>query len=469
VRRGVRKGAALIITIAGLAFSGPLWAQTVHIETRTIGRGTQFKRSDFSVEAERLFTQTMSVWGWNVLPPVPGDVDVHIGLRYLNDFGIQAEDRDDPFVQTQRSRFVLDVGELRYSPFESLSLMGGRQWVPSALGMRDIDGGRLRWTPDLGDGVGANIDLHAGREVASSWATIDPDAWDVQGLPLDVDGRGAGGLRWGGSAGIGFDRASLDVAYQRRDFTEEDGERRVGDERVGAGLHGNPFRTLAVSSSASYHLLLEDVDRAELDLAWRAPWADAVLSGGIEHRRPWFDSSSIFNVFGARPWDGAHLTYQHPLPEIRTSIEARSWARAYDADFDLGNLGAGPEDARAVGAGVGHQTKFRAFGRSFQWRTFGSVQTSEDLKQGGQQWLGDVRFRFAPIRRKLFLTGRFLGLRAVPGATSPWDEGGAFTAVIAADVPVSFGEFNLTIEGTSSTFYGPNTNAYASFVSDLWL
>lgn len=460
--------AALIITTLGLV-APDVAAQTVRVQTRTIGKGTQFRRGDFTVEAQRLFTQTVSVWAWDVVPPAPGSLDLHVGLRYLNDFAIPIADRDDPFVQTDRSRFMLDVGELRYRPLDSVLVVAGRQWVPSTLGVRDIDGGRVRWTPDLGDGIEGHVDLHAGREVSSAWATIDPDAWDVQGLPIDTEGRGVGGLRWGAATGIDLGRAALDVAYQRRDFRDDEtGERRTGDERIGAGLHGNPVRTVAVSSSASYHLLLEDVDRAELDVAWRAPWSDAVLSGGVEHRRPWFDSSSIFNVFGARPWDGAHVTYQHPIPAVKTSFEARAWGRAYDADFDLGNLGAGPDDARAVGAGLGHHTRFRAFGRTFDWRTYGSFQTSEDLAQGGQQWLGDMRFRFAPIRRTLYLTGRFLGLRSVPGATSPWDAGAAFTAAVAADAPVSFGTFNLTVERTGSSFFGPVTNAYASFVSELW-
>ena len=165
---------------------------------------------------------------------------------------------------------------------------------------------------------------------------------------VQQDGGAPGGLRVGGTVGLAWSDAALDVSWQRSARTV-DGISVTDDARIGAALSGNVSRRVVLSSQASYHLLFEDVDRAALDLAWRAPWAEAVLSGGIEHRQPWFDASSIFNVFGARPFEGAHLVYQHPLGALRTSLEVRTWGRVYDGDLDLSNFGGGVADARADG------------------------------------------------------------------------------------------------------------------------
>ena len=64
-------------------------------------------------------------------------------------------------------------------------------------------------------------------------------------------------------------------------------------------------------------------------------------SAGIEHRLPWFDAASIFNVFGARPFEGAYTTWQIPVASLRTSLEVRGWGRAYDANLELADLGGG--------------------------------------------------------------------------------------------------------------------------------
>lgn len=459
----------LIACLLTLLCVSPIYAQTVRIQTRTLGKGTQFRRADLSVGAQRLFTQSLSLWAWDAAPGFIGTLDVHVGARYLNDFGITAQDEGNPFVETERSRFLLDVAELRWRPIESVRLTLGRQWIASSLGVRDVDGAHLRWTPDLGNDVDGRIEGFAGWAVQSGYGTLNSDAWDVQGLPVPIDGSAPGGRRYGFSTGLSFDDAAFDVSWQRRDGLAEDGSRYVGEERIGAAASGSVVRRVALSAAASYHLLLLDVDRADLNLAWREPWGGTVLSGGLEHRQPWFDSSSIFNVFGARPFSGTYVTYQVPVAPLRTSFEARTWARAYDGNLNLGDLGGGPNDARAYGAGFGHDTRFAAFGRNWRWRSYGSWQSSEDHAQGGTQWLGDTRFRVPALRDTLILEGRFLGLRSIPGATSLWGPGGALTAVITAEVPTTFGTFSVAVEGQSSAFYGGNTNAYASFESELWL
>ncbi len=445
-------------------------AQTVRVRTETLGRGTQLRRSDLTRDAERTFSQSVSVWGWNAVPVLPGTLDVHASARYLDDFGVAAEDRRNPFVETEISRFIVDIAQVRYQPIAAATLTMGRQWMPSALGMRDIDGARLRLTPTLAPDVGAWVDGFAGREVASGWATIASDSWDVQGLPIDAQGASPGGLRVGGDAGLRVGGATLDLAWQRRtEPADAEGNRAVGDERIGAGISGNVHRRVAISSSASYHTQLDAVDRADLHVSWREPLVHSVLSLGIEHRLPWFDAASIFNVFGARPYEGAYATWQLPVAPLRTTFEARGWGRAYDANLDLTDLGGGEDDARALGGGAGHDTRFRGFGRQWTWRSFASAQTSVDRNQGGAQWLLDSALRFPAVRDALIIESRFLGLWSEPGRTSSVAPGGAFTALFGIVVPATFGELRVQLEGQSSDFYGPNLNAYASFSSELWL
>ena len=337
--------------------------------------------------------------------------------------------------------------------------------------MRDVDGVRVRLEPRLSHGVNGIVDAFAGRDVHSGYATLNSDAWDVQGIPVQQDGGAPGGLRVGGTVGLAWSDAALDVSWQRSARTV-DGISVTDDARIGAALSGNVSRRVVLSSQASYHLLFEDVDRAALDLAWRAPWAEAVLSGGIEHRQPWFDASSIFNVFGARPFEGAHLVYQHPLGALRTSLEVRTWGRVYDGDLDLSNFGGGVADARAVGAAVGHTTTFDGFGLPFRWQSLASYQTSpagdDGSAQGGDQWIGDTRFRFPVISRRVFLTGRFIGAWAGAAPGSQKTDGAAFTTVVTGEVPVSFGRFMLSVDGTRSTWFDPNVNAWASFASEFW-
>ena len=468
-RRGARASVALTAVALALAWPATGAAQTVRAQTLTLGKGTQFRRGDFSIEAQRQFTQGLAVWAWNAAPGLPGTTDLHVAARYENDFGIRAEDFGDPAVEIERSRFLLDIANARYRPVDAIHLTLGRQWVLSSLGVRDVDGIRLRVEPELAPGLDAHVDAFAGFEVASGHETINSDAWDVQGLPIDPAGASPGGRRFGGAAGLTWVDAAFELAWQRSQRGDEE-SREVGDERVGAAIRGNVSRRLVLSSQAAYNLVLEDVDRAVLDLAWRAPWSEAVVSGGIEHRQPWFDASSIFNVFGARPFEGAHLVYQHPVRIIATTFEARGWARAYDGNLDLADFGAGEGDSRAFGGAVGHDTRFRAFGVPFEWRTFGSVQSTVEGGQGGEQWVGDVRFRFPAIPRRLFMTGRALGLVVQPGSTASRTEGGsAVTGAVTAELPVTFGTFSVTVDGTRSSFFVPNLNAWASFGTELWL
>lgn len=461
----------VILVLLGVCCSADAFAQTVRVRTTTIGRGTHFRRSDLSREAERFFSQSVSIWGWDALPLAPGVVDVQASARYIDDFGVRVEDRGNPFVETERSRFILDIAQVRYRPVPQVTLVGGRQWVPSALGMRDIDGGRLRLQAGLGGGARTWADGFIGREVASGWATINSDAWDVQGLPIDEHGAAPGGLRLGGDVGLDIDGGKLSVAWQRR--TEPAAEGRVGDERIGVAISGNVHRLVTVSSSASYHLWLGAVDRADLHVAWKDPWLESVLSAGIEHRRPWFDASSIFNVFGARPFEGAYLTWQLPVAAVSTTFEARGWGRAYDANLDLTDLGGGEDDARALGAGVGHTTRLRVLDRAWRWRSYFSTQSSVDGAQGGTQWLADTGASVPVVRDALTLEGRVLAMWVSPGEASSWRagwrNGGALTGVMGMLVPTSFGDFRLQVEGQSSAFYGANLNAYASFVTELWL
>ena len=440
-----------------------LAAQTVHVRTDTVARGTQMRRGDLSRDASRFFSQSLAVWAFDTAPFLPGDVDAAAQVRYFDDFGVAARDRSDVRVQMNRSRFVLDQAYIRYRPVRAIRLTGGRLWAPSALGVRDIDGVRLGAHLPLAAEIDASVEGYVGREVSNGWGSISSSAWDVQGLPIDDVGRSQGGLRVGGNGALGVGDARIEAAWERRSHADD-----VGDERLGVALSGNVHSRLAVSAAASYHALLDFVDRGTAQLAWREPWFESQLTVGVEHRRPWFDSSSIFNVFGARPHDGAFAVWQRGFDSIDTRFELRGWGRAYDGNFDLSDLGGGTDDARAVGGGAGHSTHFHAFGRQWRWRSFGSVQTSAQRQQGGEQWLGDTSLRFGAIKDVVDIETRFVGIWVRPSVTASFGSGGAFTSVVGARVPTTFGDFRVDLEGQSSQFYGGNLNAYASFRADAW-
>ena len=76
----------------GLVGDGIATAEAANYRIRsiTIGRATQYFRSDQTVTAPRIFTQGLSLWGYDLLGDRTGSVNLHLAIRYMH--GIPDED-----------------------------------------------------------------------------------------------------------------------------------------------------------------------------------------------------------------------------------------------------------------------------------------------------------------------------------------------------------------------------------------
>ncbi len=446
-------------------------ATTYRLRVQTIGRATQSYRSDLTVVAPRTLTQTLSLSAFNLANDQRGTVSAQLSVRYFGDFGLEQRLRNDPMFSDQWNSTTLDLAYVNWRPDESLNLRLGRQWTMGVLGVRDFDGLWVRWEP--ADGALASfLEIYGGRDVELGLTRWDPQSWDAQGLPRnDTDGI-VDGAPWhwltGVQAGAGLnDVAHVSVGYQRRFRNGDDGKTIIGDERLGAAWSAAPTRSLGLNANVSYHTLLGAADAARIGAIWRLPIASVAptLSLGMEHRRPIFDSASIFNLFGAQPYQGLFSSAQVTIDRIATEFEVRSWARMYHgADSPAfagwtGNQG----DSQAIGFAVAHRSNLRLGQRLLNWSTQLSHQFNAGESYGGDQFFGESRLR-APLGwQKIHLFGRGLVLVAWP-EHHRHDPGYAMTGVLGADLPL--GEralLSLASEMSFGSFYPANSSLFVTF------
>ncbi len=450
------------------------WAQSYRVHSQTQGRVTQVPRFDGTLDAQRTFQQRLSLSVYDATGSRTGAVNGHVGVRYFTDFGLTRELRLEEDQGIWWNYIVLDSAYVEYNPWDEMRVRAGRQFQVSSLGMRDFDGATVTYKPRLAPGIRGLIEAFGGRDVQFEGSDIDPDAYDVQGVGFDSDFAEADGT-WlvGGRAGLSHSDASFDFAYTRRDYDLQPSEaysdeNAVGEERFGVAAAGNIYRDLNISAQSSYNVLLKTIDNGRAQLAWRvAPW-ESVVSMGVEHRVPWFDSGSIWNIFGAQPRQGAFLTYQHPVAALRTSFEFRTWGRIYHGDADSWDWGAAPEDETAYGAGLGHSSEVFPWGYQLKWRTFFSGQTTKEGSYGGDQLLLDSSVSAnTPGLRESRVTLRGLGLYA---STSNWrrEDSGAITGVFRFDWPTQIGELAAMVELSHSSDIGGNSRFYVVYEVEAW-
>ncbi|MFP4598267.1 MAG: porin [Persicimonas sp.] len=474
-------------TLAGVFLWGPPAANAAQYRIRsiTIGRATQYFRSDRSVSAPRQFTQGMSLWGYDLLDDRTGSLNAHVSFRFHTDFSLSSAERNDPYLAHQWNDLVLDLAYLDWKPFEAMRLRFGRQWSMSSLGVRDFDGVAFRWRPRLEASTRARFEAYAGRDIQTAYGRFDSAQFDVQGLPpddrLESDKLDGTHFVTGAGAGMSWARqASFDLSWRRRFSTGVDSptvadagsdgtstnETVVGSERFGAAASASFMRRLVASTHGAFHSQLQDVDRAGLQLSWMVPDPMGVATAGVDHRHPWFDSSSIFNLFGARPYQSAFLTYQQPVDSLRTDVELRGWGRLYHGDDEATASGVDAQDERTAGAAISHTSRLKVGRHPMNWRSLLSYQTS--LDRGSDQLLADVRLRMPVWQRDLFLSVRGLALAALTDHRR-FDDGYATTGVVGLDVPIStLGTLSAAVETTTGSVYPTNTSVYATFALEHW-
>jgi hypothetical protein len=450
-------------------------AQSFHVRSFTVGSATHFVRSDRSIAAPRPITQALSLRGHDLLGDRSGSLNMTLAMHYTSDLGLNPGLRNDPArgAATLWNRPALDLMYLEWRPLASMTLRLGRHWSYSALGVRDFDGLTARIAPELGS-LRPYLELGGGREVQLGFAPLAPFTFDVQGLPALAPDRldGAASWRLVARAGLRWRRSTyLDITYQHRwtvGLDHSAGGPLRAEERLGAATSTTLGPRVVLSAHAAYHLLLEDLDRGQLQLVWATPLAGSALTVGLERRRPWFDSDSIFNLFGARPHQDAYLIAEIPLVPRLHEVELRLWYRAFHGDARLLDLGTGPTDARALGCALGYRARIDALGRRFDWRTRLSFQQNTN-DYGGSQMLADTRLRAPLLANAVFGSARLIYLRALPDHHR-YETGHAGSALLGAEVPVLDGRatFGAFLEHRASTYFRPTTHLYGAFEMEVW-
>jgi hypothetical protein len=442
-------------------------AQSVRVRSLSAGRLTHFARSDGSTAAPRLLSQALELDAYDLRGDGSGALSARVSMRYQTDLGLPRGLRgSSPLFVDQYNDARLDVAQIQWRPWRPLTLRAGRIWSWTALGPRDLDGASLAARARLGP-QNLRLEAHAGRRVSLAYGWYASSTFDVQGLPIRDDLAPADDAPWlmGLSAGYSFDDlVSVSVALQ-----QAVGEARVGDSRAGGALVVTPHARVNLSGHATYHLLMDDLTRAGLELAWRAPGAEGDLSAGLERRRPWFDSASIFNVFGANPYDAAYLNYRQPVGPWRATFDARLWARAFHGDSDTGDLGAGAQDARAVGASLTARARSRLLDAPIQWTARASYQNGLE-GYDGDQVLVDAGARAPFSLGELFwLRARLVGLWTSGGSSTRADDALAASGLLGVDLPaLDVGVLSVLLEQRLGTAEAPSTNLLFNLSVEVW-
>ena len=438
-------------------------ATTYHIQSRTSARATQHLRSDTTFATPRVFSQSLTLSAHDLRGQGEADVNARLSIRYSTDLGLQQRLRQDPLFDARWNDLSLDLAYIEWRPYSGLQMSAGRQWHRSPLGITDFDGLAVsvrttgeEWSPFFG--------IAAGRDVQRGLTPWDPGAWDVQGLPPN-EAVLADRWHWmaAATAGVASDqrhRAELAAEHHRR--PRGDGSPDAATtQRFGASTTVSPSDPLTLTTTASFHSTIDGIDRVHLDAAYRL--GEGVVTTGIDHRQPIFDSSSIFNLFGAQPHRSAYATYRRPLMALATTVEIRSWTRLY-FDENAGLFDAG--DERAVGAALVNHHRLQ-WGIPFElsWQISAQTMTGQS---GGDQYLGDARVRAPGPMDGLFLTGRMLGLWA---ATSHHrrNSGYAATGVVGAELEVGeMGQLSVHVENRMGSQTRANTALFALFELETW-
>ncbi len=439
-------------------------ATTYQIRTQSAARATQHLRSDQQLAAPRVLSQSLTLSAYNLRDTEQGDFDARISIRYSTDLGLNARFRQDPLFDSRWNDLSLDIAYLRWHPVDGLQVTAGRQWHRGPLGIADFDGLAVSWESP-GDGWRPFADVAAGRDVQRGLTPWDPGAWDVQGLPPNESAVTADPWHWLTAANAGLrrgrdHRAQLSATHHRRPRADDPGET-APTTRLGATATTVPYDPMTVTTTASYHSVIGRIDRARLDVAHRI--GDGVVSTGLDHRRPVFDSGSIFNLFGAQPHRSAYATYRHPIEPLATTVETRAWSRLY-FDGDAGILSTG--DDRAVGGAVSSRHRLQAIvAFDLFWQLSAQTLTGQ---RGGNQYLGSARLRAPGPIDDLFLTGRFTGLWAQPRHHRR-DSGLATTAGAGAELDIGdIGQFGLNFETRIGDYVPTNTALFAHFELEAW-
>ena len=453
-------------------------ARTFYMRATTAGEATQWRRLDLGVEASRPLLLGIELGGYDLLDDQSGSLSARFSMRYANDFGLDPSLSSEPVFAPQVNDLRVNLLYLRWRPTKMTDLVAGRQWSINALGMRDFDGVTAALVPFDDRALRMRFALYGGRDVQLGYGGSMPGFSDVQGVPLGQE-RSVDRLPLLAGADLSMsliEKIQLQASYQRRWRDEASGAERdwrLGDERVGAGALVSPTERINLSAQVSYHTLLAGLDHVGVQTSARiSERGQTSLSAGVERRQPWFDSASIFNIFGANPHDELWIAMGSDVSKLSTRFELRSWARAFygnDAGANLFQSGfaTSPEDARALGVAAAHRTTIMIAERPLRWSSQLSMQLGA-RDYGGNQYLADTRARLPVLPGTLGVTARLIGLRVAHDHHRYEDEH-ALSAILGIDAPVlERGRLSVLFEQRASTNEVASTNIYGVIEMEVW-
>ena len=457
--------------LAGLVWGASADAADYRVRTLSLGRANHhIAPRRRGMITERVYTQGATLDAYDLLSDGPGSLNLHLDVRYSTDFALSSDRRDDPLHATEWNRLDLALSYVEWRPVEGLELRAGRQWSRGTLGPRDFDGVRLQLRPRLDASTRGRVVVYGGREVQYTTDPFNPDAYDVPGLPRRTDGAPDPGTPWiaGGTLGVDWAEGSSVAFGVRQRWRTGSGAPTTGSERLGMATSLVPTDPVTVSAHASYHTLLRAVDRAAFDIAWNLPEPIGTATLGVAHRRPWFDSASIFNLFGARPHREARLSYRHRVDSLASTFDASGWGRIYDGDPYAESIFWGNDrSARRLGGSVGHHTHLQMLERTVQWDSHVALEL-DPARTGDERLLADTRLRVPLGPEGLFVFGElaYLGLQS----RGPRGRGGsALNYLLGADLPITeIGTFGVTAELATGALQPAHVNLFGVLEFDLW-
>lgn len=451
-----------------------LSAQTLKVRTQTVGRATQFLRTDRTVSAQRPLSQIVDVWGYDLTGKKTGALRGEFSFRYFNDFGLSGAQRANPYLAHEWNRLSIDLANISWRPWSALDFSVGRLITRSMFAARDFDGARIHLVVPFVDKTAWTSHGYVGRHVVGRPETFNPDSYDVQGRPIEdrVDETVEQELLTGFRTGFSMPAGVVNIGWERRETADAKLE-----EKLAVGANGNPLRTLNVVGYMSYHTILSDLDRARLLVAWSVfqdqpsveptPRSSSLVTSiGAEHVVPTFDSNSIFNLFGTSPSQAVFWSNDYRLG--LSKIGLKTWLRLNQGDGENFDFGSDARDSRTVGVGVDYRTKFYIAQKPLTVSTLVSFQPAGSNAYGADQGLGRLSFQMPFFDHRISARTRSALVLVGADPSTRHEGGAALTQLVGVDVAASFGRLGLAAVGQTSDVLGNHLNLYASFSSELW-
>ncbi|GEM_PF-6624181 len=446
--------AQILVLLWILSSASTSQAQQYRLRTQTRAKATQLVRSDLTIAAQRPFSQSLSLWGYNLAGVENTPLNLHLQLNYFNDFAAFPH-RADPYLSHRFNRLSLVQAWIQWKVFSRLNLKVGRLQNYSIFAAKDIDGFALKLR--LGDKTQWKTSLYGGRHVVGRPESLDPDRYDVQGKPIELrQNNDETEFIYGFQSRLFFDGASASIGYEKR-FSSA-----TSDERLAISALGNPTRKTLVSAHLSFHTIARRINRGQFNFTWK-PSDNFYIRQGFEHIVPIFDASSIFNLFGTSPSQSLHTSVWYGNND--QGLEARAWIKSINADHNSLDLGGADNDIRTLGLALQYSQRLRFWGTHLRFNPSLSYQPSDEQNYARDQFIARINTRFHLYSMRVVAGSTFLWV----GQDSTRSESFAFTQRLGVEFPTSFGLFSIASVAQNSNQIGNHLSFFGSFETELWL